>query len=110
MIAAINKGGKTGKVRTVELRKVMRKIEEGKRAPEPKAVSLGWIKSHIWIKGNKEADKTAKSVAHEVDPASPVITEGCLKEVWKKIRREERCVRGTGEGRVMKWERKAIVL
>ena len=32
-----------------------------------------------------------------------------MKEVWKKIRREERCVRGMGEGKVVKWERKARV-
>ena len=43
------------------------------------------------------------------DPTFPVITEGGLKEVRKKIRKEERCVRGTGEGRVVKWERKARV-
>ena len=33
-----------------------------------------------------------------------------VKKVWKRIRKEERCVRGTGEGRVVKCERKARVL
>ena len=43
------------------------------------------------------------------DPTFPVIIEGSLKEVRKKMRKEERYVRGTREGRVVKWERKARV-
>ena len=40
--------------------------------------------------------------ADKVDPAFLVITEEGLKEVWKRMRREERCIRGTGEERVVK--------
>ena len=108
-IAAIKKAGKTGKARTGELRKLMRKIEEGRKAIGHNSVSLGWVKSHIGIKGNEEADKKAKLGADEEDPAFLVVIEGGLKEAWKKMRKEERCVRGTGEGRVVRWERKARV-
>ena len=101
-IAAIKKAGKTGKARTGELRKVMRKIDEGRKAIGPNAVSLEWLNSHIRIKGNEEANKKAKLGADVEDPTLPVITEGGLKEVWKKMRREERCVKGTGEGIVLK--------
>ena len=107
-IAAIKKAGRTGKARMGELRKVMRKIEEKRSALGPNVVSLGWVKSHIRIKGNEEADKKAKLCADIEDPAFPVM-EGSLKEAWKKMRKEERCVRGTREGRVVKWERKARV-
>lgn len=41
VIAAIKKGGKIVKARTTELRKVIRKIEEEKRALRHKAVSSG---------------------------------------------------------------------
>ena len=58
-IAAIKKAGKTGQARTGQLRKVMRKIEEGRKAIGPDAVSLGSVKSHIGIKGKEEADKKA---------------------------------------------------
>ena len=40
MIATINKAEKAGKARTGELRKVMRKIEEERKAIGPNAVSL----------------------------------------------------------------------
>ena len=109
MIVAIKKAGKTGKARTGELRKVMQNIEEEKNAIGPNAVSLRWVKSHIGIKGNEEADKRAKLGADIEDPTFSVISEGGLKEVWKQMRKEERWVKGTGEGKVVKWERKASV-
>ena len=49
----------------------------------------------------------AKLGADGVDPRFPVIAERGLKEGWKRMRKEERCVKGTGEGRVVRWERKA---
>ena len=84
-IAAIKKAGKTGKARTEELRKVMRKIQEGRKAIRPNVVNLEWVKSHIGIKGNKEADKRTKLGADEKDPTFSVIMEGGLKEVCKKM-------------------------
>ena len=109
-IAAIKKAEKTGKARTRELRRVMKMIEKGKRVLGPQAGSLGWVKSHIGIIGNKEADKKAKLGAKKEDPTSPVITEGGLQETWKKMKREKRCMKGIGEGSAVKWERKARVL
>ena len=79
-IPSIKQAGKTGKTRTGELRKVMRKIEEGRNVLEPNAVSLGWVKSHIGIKGYEEADRKAKLDADIADPAFPGIIEGNFKE------------------------------
>ena len=102
MIAANKKAGKSEKARTGELRKLMKTIEKGRKVFGPKAVSFRWVKSHVGIKGNKEADKRAKLGAEEKDPAFPVIMEGGLKETWKKMRKVERCMKGTGEGRVVR--------
>ena len=74
-IAVIRKAGKTGKARTEELRKVMRKIKQEKKALGCKAVSIGWVKAYIRIKGNEEADKRAKLGTDEEDPTFPVIIQ-----------------------------------
>ena len=58
----------------------MWEIEKRKKVIRPNVVSLRWVKAHISIKGNEEADKRAKLNADEKDPAFPVITEGGLKE------------------------------
>lgn len=80
----------------------MWKREEEKQAIGPNIVSLGWVKSHIGIKGNKEADKKVKLDADEEVSEFPIITEGGLKKAWKKMRKEKRCMKGIGEGRVVK--------
>ena len=84
-------------------------MEERRRILGPKAVSLCWFKSYIGNKSNEEADKRAKVGAENEDPTFPVITKEGLKEVWKRIRKEKRYIKGTGGGRVVKWERKAKV-
>lgn len=48
--------GKTGKASTKELKKVMRETKQRMKALGLKAVSLRWVKSHVSIKGNEEAD------------------------------------------------------
>ena len=92
-----------------ELRKVIKTIEKGKRMLGPKAVSLICVKSQVRIKTNKEADKRAKWGANEEDLTFSVVMEGGLKEVWKKMRRQEKYLKGVGGRKVVKWERKARV-
>ena len=77
-IVAIKKAGKIGKARTGELKRVMKRIKEGKKILGPKAVSLEWVKSHAGIKDNEESDKKAKLSVKEEDPAFLLITEGGL--------------------------------
>ncbi|RPB23924.1 hypothetical protein L211DRAFT_229983 [Terfezia boudieri ATCC MYA-4762] len=42
------------------------------------AVRLGWVKAHVGIRANEDADSLAKEGAEEF-PGDPVITEGSLK-------------------------------
>ena len=56
----------------------------------------------------EQADKLAKEGA-EKTPNTTRITEGGLKQVWVKKRKAERCVKGTGMGRVLKWNRKVLL-
>ncbi len=62
VIAAIVKAGKKDRGRTKELREMADLIAKRFRK-ELKAVYLSWVKSHIEIKGNEVADKTAKRAA-----------------------------------------------
>ena len=80
--------------------------KEGK-LPDTKVISLGVVKCRVGIKSNKKADNRAKEAADKADPAIPVIMEVGLKEGCKNIRKIERCVIGTREGRVLRWIRKA---
>ena len=70
--------------------------------------SFGWVKAHNEVCGNEKADQLAKH-ATTLYPEDPQITEGGLKQAWKRMREEERRVKGAGMGRVVKWNRKARV-
>jgi len=107
-IAAVKKAGRTGKARTRDLKVVMEGIRERQSRLGPKAVSYGWVKAHNELHGNEEADRLAKE-ATNLYPEEPQITEGGLKQAWKRMREEERRVKGVGMGRVVKWNRKARV-
>ena len=63
-----------------------------------------WIKARIGIKGNEEADIRAKRAASMM-PARRIITEGGVRQYWKK--RREASER-TGVGRTIRWNRKAL--
>jgi len=108
-IAAVKKAGQTGKARTRDLRKIVRKIERRQDNLGPVGVRFGWVISHIGIIGNEEADEQPKLGTEDLYPIPPYITEGGLKEEWKKRREVERKVKGTGMGRVVRWNRKARV-
>jgi len=85
-IAAVKKAGCTEKARTRDLRKVIQHVRNRQDRMGPGAVRLGWVKSHIGTHGNEKADEQAKLGAQELYPDLPYITEGGLKQEWKKRR------------------------
>jgi len=108
LILSDSQAGRTGKARTYNLRWVASEIGRRKEELGEDAVTLGWVKAHVGIYGNEKADRLAKEGA-EKTPNTTRITEGGLKQVWAKKRKAERCVKGTGSGRVLKWNRKALL-
>ena len=62
----------------------IRRIEEKRRDLVPKTVSFKWVKSHIRIKGNREADKKNTLSAKEKDLLCRVITEGEVEKTEKR--------------------------
>ena len=84
-IAAVKEAGHTGKARTCDLKIVMEGIRERQSRLDPNAISLEWVKAHNELLGNEEADRLAK-VATNLYPEDPQITEGGLKQAWKRMR------------------------
>jgi len=76
------------------------------------AARFAWVKAHVGTKGSEKADQMAKSGAElggEDEGMETVITKGGLRQEWKRRRAEERKVKGTGMGRIARWNRKACV-
>jgi len=85
-IAAVKQAGQTGKARTRDLRKIVQQIGRRQENLGPDAVRFGWVKSHIGITGNEKADEQAKLGTEDIYPNPLYITEGGLKQEWKKRR------------------------
>ena len=58
------------------------------------------------VAGNEFADEMAKLVCGRGD--APVVTEGGVRALWKRVRAAERSVVGCGMGRVAQWGRRAV--
>ena len=103
-IAAGFKAGVKGHGRTKELRQVVNLV--AKRCRNDKtAVTLGWVKSHIGIKGNEPADKEAKRAAEEqIAPGGAadiaLVTEREVKQDVSARKKEERQQAGWGRGKI----------
>jgi len=107
-IAVVKKAGRTGKVRTRDLKVVIEGIRERQSSLGHNAVSFGWVKAHNELHGNEEADRLPKE-ATNLYSEDPQITEGSLKQARRRMREDERRVKGAGMGKVVKWNRKARV-
>ena len=107
-IASVQNGGRLGAVRTKDLKWVLKEIGRRQERLGSNAVTLCWVKAYIGIYGNEMADWEAKKGAAD-NPAVTWITEGGLRQSWNERRYNERKVKGTGMGRVTRWNRKAMV-
>ena len=106
-IAAVRKGGRTGKARSSHLKKVVDEIG----APGPGMVKLGWVKAQMGILGNEAADVLAKKAVEEVpldDHDRWMSGGGGIRQWAKQRKRSYREGEEVVIGRAMGWRRHAV--
>lgn len=108
-IAAVKNAGRRRKARMRHLVKVMQQVKARTDRLGPGAVRFAWVEAHISLPGNlnERADKLAKEGAGG-EARRPGVAEGGLRQQWKK-RDKERKLQRDGTGRVVRWNRKALV-
>ncbi|KAF8416447.1 hypothetical protein EV426DRAFT_686075 [Tirmania nivea] len=101
-IMSLVKAGKRGRARTHDIKRIMSRLSSATTK-----IHFGWVKSHIGIEGNERADTLAKAGAQK--RGVHIITEGGIRQWYKEMCRRERKVFGYGLGRVVRWNRRAVV-
>ena len=69
---------------------------------------LGWVKSHVEMFANEEADTREKN-GGGIQPKTTWITQGGLKVAWMEKRRRGGELPEPEKGKVVKWNRKDLL-
>jgi len=88
-VAAVREARGTGRARTGELKGVVEAMRKRQKNLGPDAVRFAWVKAHVGTQGNGKADQMAKSgveLGDEEEGMERMITEGGLKQEWKRRR------------------------
>ena len=104
-LRAIKRAARNGRGRTRDLVEVVDEV--GRRSLLGLSTQFGWVKAHAGVDGNERADLRAKAGCRE--SLLPQITEGGVRAYWKDVRARERAQWGLESGRVVRWNRRAVL-
>ena len=104
-LQAIKQATDKGRGRSRDLVEVVDEV--GRRVTKGLSTQFGWVKAHVGVGGNKRADLMAKTGCRE--SLLPQVTEGGVRAYWKDVHSRERAQRGLGSGRVVRWNRRAVL-
>ena len=102
---AIKQAADKGRGRSRDLVEVVDEI--GRRIAIGLSTQFGWVKAHVGVDGNERADLMAKAGCRE--SLLPQVTEGGVRAYGKDVRSRERAQRGLGSGRIVRWNRRAVL-
>ena len=104
-LQAIKHAARDGRGRCRDLVEVVDEV--GRRCRMGLSTQFGWVKDHVGIDGNERADLMAKTGCRE--SFLPQVTEDGVRAYWKEARGRERAQQGLGSGRVVPWNRRAVL-
>ena len=104
-LRAIKLAADRGHGRSMDLVEVVDEI--GRRITKGLSAQFGWVKAHVGVDGNERADLVAKAGCRE--SILPQVTEDGVRAYWKDVRSQQRAQRGLGSGRVVRWNRRAVL-
>ena len=105
VLRAIKRAAARGHGPSMDLVEVVDEI--GRRITKGLSTQFGWVKAHVGVDGNERTDLMAKAGCRE--SLLPQVTEGGVRAYWKDVRSRERAQRGLGSGRVVRWNRRAVL-
>ena len=104
-LRAIKRAADKGRGHSRDLVEVVDEV--GRRITKGLSMQFGWVKAHVGVDGNEHADLMAKTGWRE--SLLPQVTEGGVRAYSKDVRSRERAQRGLGSGRVVRWNRRAVL-
>ena len=104
-LRAIKRAADRGHGRSRDLVEVVDEI--GRRVTKGLSTQFGWVKAHVGVERNERVDLMAKAGCRE--SLLLQVTEGGVRAYWKDVRSRDRAQRGLGSGRVVRWNRRAVL-
>ena len=105
VLLAIKQAAKGGRGRFRDLVEVVDEV--GRRSMRGLSMQFRWVKAHVGVDGNERADLLAKAGCRE--SLLPQVTDGGVWAYWKDVPSRGRAQRGLGSGRVVRWNRRAVL-
>ena len=104
-LQAVKQAAHDGRGRSMDLGEVVDEVS--RRSLMGLSMRFGFVKAHVGIDRNERADLMAKVGCRE--SLLPRVTEGGVRAYWKDVRGRERAQQGLGSGRVVRWNRRAVL-
>ena len=105
-LQAVKHAARDGRGRSRDLVEVVEEV--GRRRRMGLSTWFGWVKAHVGIDRNERADLMAMTGCRE--SLLSQVTAGGVRANWKEVCGRGRAQQGLGSGRVVRWNRRAVLM